>query len=837
MKIGASLDNIRTDVTQAVRSLRRSPGFAVVALLALAIGIGGNTAVFSVIDATREQAIPYADPERLVYLIGNARRDVVERRGASYPDFVDWRAQATSFEDLAAFDSQLMSLTGADETERIGSEFVSASYFSLLGVSPTLGRTFRREEDDVAKPSMVIVLSDGLWRRRFGADPQILGRPVILNGEPYTVLGVMPAGFAGITDEAQLWFPFARYAPPGAMAGRDNRGFTVLARLQPGVTLTAAQAELDTIASRLQRAYPATNEGRGIEVSPLSIELFGRVRLGLRVLMGAIAFVLIIACANVANLLIARSEVRRKEIALRIAIGAGRARLLQQLVTESCVLTLLGAAGGLVLGQATIGMLMTRSPVTFPSLVTPGLDLRVAAFTITVSLLCGIAVGLAPWWQTRIVDLSVRLRESARSSDGPRSQRLRNGLVVAEVALAIVLLVGASLMIQSVRRLAAIDPGFDPTSLLTVHISLPARVPPPVGTSPGQAPPAGTSPGQTPPAPAPPAPVVTGHELLERIRAVPGVVAAGLGNDIPLDGNGGASLYVAEGHTEVTGQNRPRTWRHRVSPDFFDALGIPFVSGRTFLDGEITPNSSAVIVSEKLAARFWPGQDPIGKRLKFGDVNSDVPWLSIVGVVRDVKYRRLDPNANADPDIYQPFVDRNSQIAFAIRTSVPPSSVIAPVRAAIRAVNPSIAIYGVAPMDDQVRSQSSAPRFITWVMGVFAGIALWLCALGIYGVMSYMVTQRTREIGIRLALGAQPREVLAAIVGGGARLIAVGVVLGGLAAVALRRTVSTQLFEVPLSDPAAAFAMILFAFVGLAACVIPGVRATRLDPVRALHQE
>jgi macrolide transport system ATP-binding/permease protein len=827
MRIGASLDNIRTDVRHALRSLRRSPGFAVVAILALAVGIGGNTAIFSVIDATREQAIPYADPERLVYLIGNARREVVERRGASYPDFVDWRAQQTGFEDLAAFDPQLMSLTGADETERIDTEFVSASYFSLLGVTPTLGRTFRPEEDDVAKPSMVIVLSDGLWRRRFGADPQILGRPVTLNGQPYTVLGVMPAGFSGVTDEAQLWIPFARYAPQPTMHDRATRGFTVLGRLEPGVTMTAAQAELDAIASRLAQAHPVTNAGRGIEVSPLATELFGQLRLALQLLMAAIAFVLIIACANVANLLIARSEVRRKEIALRVAIGAGRARLMQQLVTESCVLTLLGAAGGLLLAQATIGMLMTSSPVTFPSLVTPGLDLRVAAFTIAVSLLCGIAVGLAPWWQTRIVDLSTRLRESARTSDGPRSQRLRNGLVVAEVALAIVLMVGASLMIQSVRNLAAIDPGFDPASLLTVHISLPSRVPPP----------AGQVAAQTPPAPAPPAPVVTGRDLLERIRAVPGVVAAGLGSDVPLDGNGSASLYVAEGHTELTGQNRPRTWRHRVSPDFFDALGIPFVNGRTFLDSEATPDSSAVIVSEKVAARFWPGQDPIGKRVRFGDVNSDVPWLSIVGVVGEVKYRSLRGGANADPDVYQPFADRNSQIAFVIRTSVPSSSVVASVREAIRSANPSIAIYGVAPMDERVRRQSAPSRFITWVLGVFAGIALWLCALGIYGVMSYVVTQRTREIGIRLALGAQPREVLAAIVAGGARLMVIGVVLGGIAAAMLRRAAASQLFDVPLTDPAAALAVLVFGLVGLAACVIPGLRATRLDPVRALHQE
>ncbi|HKH74637.1 MAG TPA: ABC transporter permease, partial [Vicinamibacterales bacterium] len=789
------------------------------AILALTLGIGGNTAIFSVVDATRAQAIPYEDPERLVNLIGNVDRGAIERRGASYPDFLDWRAQMTqTFEDLAAVDSQLLTLSGADEPERIETEFVSAPYFSLLRATPALGRTFRSDEDQVAKPERVVVLSDGLWRRRFAADSGVIGRAVTLNGQPYTVVGVMPAGFFGVENDAQLWVPFAQWAPPETMARRGNRGFFVLGRLRPGITLAAAQSEANNVASRLAREYPTTNEARGIEVSPLVAEYFGRLRLAVRLLMVAIAFVLIIVCVNVANLLIARSEVRRREIALRVAIGASRARLLQQLVTESCVLTALGAIGGLFLAQLTVRLLVTQSPVPLPISFLPGLDARAAVFTIAVSLACGLAVGLAPWFQIRIADLSARLKESSRGSDGPRSQRLRNSLVVAEVALAILLVVGASLMIQSVRKLAAVAPGFEPQSLLTMHISVPSAT--------------------TPRAPGTPArPVVTGRELLDRIGALPGVAAVALGNDVPLDGNSSASAYAAEGQGTFTAQNRPRTYVHRVSPGFFATMRIPFVRGRTFLEAEISPEPSSVVVSERLASRFWPGQDPIGKRIKFGEIESENPWMSIVGVVREVRYRRLASERDRDPDIYLPFADRNAQIAFAIRTTVPPASMVAPVREAIRDLNASIPLYGIAPMDERVHQQSSLSRFITWVMGVFAGMALWLCAVGIYGVMSYVVTQRTREIGIRLALGAHPREVLARIVSGGARLIAAGVVIGSFAAFGLRRVVSAQFVDVPLTDPAAGIALALFALVGLAACVVPGLRATRLDPMVALHHE
>jgi predicted permease len=818
MPIRALFDNAATDARQALRSLRRSPGFAAVALLALALGIGGTTAIFSVVDATRAQAIPYRDPQQLVLLIGTARRTVVERRGASYPDFLDWRAQATRVEGLAAFDSQRMTLGGIDDPERIGTEFVSASYFPLLDVTPALGRTFGADEDDVARPAAVVVLSDALWKRRFAADPAVVGRAITLNGQPYTVLGVMAPGFTGITDEAQAWIPFAQYAPLPTMRERGTRGFTVLGRLRPAVTVEAAQAELDAISARLAGAYPETNEGRAVEVSPLATEVFGTLRLALQILMGAITLVLVIACANVANLLIARSDARRQELALRAAIGAGRGRLLQQLVTESCVLTLVGAAAGLVLAEAAVRLLLAQSPVTLPSILTPSLDARVAAFTILVSLSCGLGVGLAPWWQIRLADLSNRLRETSRSSDGPRSQRLRNGLVVAEVALAVVLLVSAGLMVQSVRNLAAIDPGFDPASLLTVHVSVPRAV------------------GARDAAGGPPPPVATGRELLERIAAVPGVLSVALGNDVPLDGNAGAVFYSVEGHGPFRPEERPRAWLHRVSPGFFDTLGIRLMAGRTFLDTELTPTPSAVIVSERVVARFWPGEDPIGKQLILGSA-PNAQSLSVVGVTREVRYRSIRTTVNTDPDIYLPFADRNAQIALAIRTNVPPPAVAAPVRAAIRSADPSIAIYDVEPMEARIARQSSLSRFSTWMMGVFAGVALWLCALGIYGVMSYAVSQRTREIGIRLALGASPWDVLQRVAGSGVRLIAAGMAIGSAAAAALHRAASTQLVDVPLTQTATGVALGLFAVVGLVACLVPAVRATRVDPVQALHQE
>ncbi len=826
----SSIETFAQDTRYALRTLGRAPGFTAVAVAVLAIGIGGSTAIFSLVDAMQARALPYRNADRLVELWGNVMRARVERRGASYPDFVDWRARAKSFDDIAAFDAQLLTLANSDEPERVSAEFVSAPYFSLLGIAPARGRTFRADEDDVAKPAPVAIISDGLWKRRFGAEPQVLGGVVTLNARPYTIVGVMPSGFKGLTDMADVWVPFASWAPPEMMAERGSRGFAALARLRPGVSLTAAQSEMDGISRQLEQAYPNTNEKRAVEISPLAVELFGELRPALLMLMAAVAFVLLIACGNVANLLLARSEARRREIAVRTALGAGRGRLLRQLITEGCVLTTIGAAIGLLLARAAVGALIGASPVTFPSFVAPGLDLRVASFTVALSVLCGVLVGLAPGLQTRVEALSDALKESARGSDGRRSQRVRNGLVVAEVSLAVVLLVGAGLMIRSVRNLSALNPGFDPTSVLTLHVSIPrAFVPPPSAAPPKPAV------GQEPAAP--PQPVILGRALLDRIRAVPGVAGAALGSDLPLDGGSSATFYAAEGQPAVTAQNVPRIYVHRVTPDFFSTLRIPFVGGRTFTESELMPASPAIIVSERVVTRFWRGQDPIGKRIKFGSLTSANPWMSIVGVVGEVKYRGLPENPTGDPDVYLPFRDRNAQLAIVVRTSVPPAALVAPIRAAIRSADSSIPIYGVAPMPDLISSQTAQSRFTTWLMGVFAATALVLAVVGIYGVMSYLVTQRTREIGIRLALGGTPSHVRRLIVASGARMIGAGILIGAVAAFALTRLLSSLLYDVGATDAAAAGAIVLLGVVALIACYVPAVRATRVSPLQALRYE
>jgi len=812
---------MQQDIRYALRTLRKSPGFTLVAVFALAVGIGSNTAIFSLIDAMRVGALPYRDADRLVELWGNVQRARVERRGASYPDFADWRRQSTSFDDMAAVDNRTLTLVAGGEPERISVEFASAPYFSLLGIEAAQGRTYTNDEDVVGKAPNVIVLSDGLWRRRFGSDPRIVGQAVTIGAASYTIIGVMPPRFKGITDEAELWMPFALYAPPAGMAERGNRGFVALARLKAEKTIAAAQSEMDAISKQLERAYPATNEKRGVELSPLDVELFGALRPALFTLMAAVVFVLLIACANVANLLLARSEARQREIALRTALGAGWRRLLRQLVTEGCVLAALGALAGLVLANIAVQILVATSPVTLPSFVNPRIDPRVAIFTVVVSLACGVILGLAPAMHARVSRLGEALKDSSRGSDGRRSQRVRSALVVAEVSLAVVLLVGASLMIRSVRNLSALEPGFDPSSVLTLRVSIPRAA---VAAAAG--------------APAMPPPlVIEMRSLVERIRAVSGVTAVALGTDLPLDGNASAVFYSAEGQPAVTAQNNPRAYVHRVTPEFFATLRIPIVAGRTFTEAEATPASTAVVVSERVVKRFWPGQDPIGRRVKFGGVTSNNPWLAIVGVVGDVKYRGLPENPTADPDFYLPYPDRNQQVSIAMRTSVPPSSVVSAVRAVIRSADASIPIYQVSPLEDLVSAQTAQSRFTMWLMGVFAACALMLAVVGIYGVMSYLVTQRTREIGIRLALGAGGSDILRLVVGNGARMIGAGIVIGVGGAFALQRLVASLLFGVTAADASSLFAVALLTAVSLFACYLPALRATRVSPLNALRHE
>jgi putative ABC transport system permease protein len=813
-----SFESVRQDVRYALRALRRSPGFSAVALIVLTLGIAGNTAMFSLVDAVRLRALPFDESDRLVVLWGNVMRAGLERRGASYPDFLDWRGQASSFEAMAAADETRMTLSGTGEATRILVETVSASYFPLLRTAAASGRTFAPDEDVVPQKVAVVVLSDGFWRRQLGANPQLLGQSLVLDGRPYTVVGIMPAGFRGVGDRADAWIPFVMGNTAQGLAQRGSRGFQVLARLKPNVTLTEAQTELDAISRRLEQAYPETNEKRGVEVSPLDQELLGEVRPALRALMVAVAFVLLIACANVASLLLARSEARQREIAVRTAIGAGWGRLFRQLVTESCVLTGIAALAGLVLASAALRVLLQVSPVTFPSFVQPHVDLRVALFTAGVSIVAGVLLGLAPAMHGRVSRLSDALKDSARGSTGTRARQVRAVLVVAEVALAVVLLVGAGLMIRTVQHLVAIDPGFDPDRVLTVRVSIPRQA---------------TSVASDGPAPL----VVAARTLLDRVRALPGVTSASLASDPPLSGLDSAVFYSAEGQAATDARTMPRAYVHRVMPDFFATMGIPLRSGRPFLESELTPASRAVIVSERVVTRFWPGQDPIGKRIKLGPLTSQNPWLTITGVVGEVKYRALPENPTTDPDLYFPFIDRAQQVSMIVRTAGDPAALIGSVRQAVRDVDSSIPVFGVFTMTERIADQTAQARFTTWIMSAFAAMALLLSAIGIYGVMSYLVSQRTREVGVRMALGATRGEIVRLIVGRGARLIGIGVLLGAAASFALQHVMASLIYRASVVDGATVVAIGALAAAGLLACYLPALRAARVDPLVALRAE
>jgi putative ABC transport system permease protein len=812
-----SLDSIRQDVRYAVRTLWRSPGFSLVAIGVLALGIAGNTTMFSLIDAVRARALPYADSERLVILWGNVMRAKLERRGGSYPDFLDWRAQSTSFEDMAADEWTRMTMSGRGEAQRILVETVSAAYFPLLRATPAIGRTFTSDEDVVPQKVAVVVLSDAFWRRQLGADAGIVGKALVLDARPFTVIGVMSPGFRGVGDRADVWIPFVMSNTAQGLAQRGSRGFQVLARLKRGISRAQAQAEMDAISRRLERAYPDTNDKRGVEVAALDEELLGEFRPALRALMAAVAFVLMIGCANIANLLLARSEARQREIAVRTAIGAGWARLLRQLVTESLVFTAVAAVLGLALAAAALGALLRLAPIAFPSFVHPHVDARAALFTVALAFVVGILLGMAPAMHSRVSRLADALKESARGSVGHRARVARSTLVVAEVSLAVLLLVGAALMIRTVQHLVAVDPGFNPDRVLTARVSIPRRA--------ADASSAGPAPF-----------VVSARTLLDRVRALPGVANASLVSDPPLAGLDSAVFYSAEGQGETNAQTMPRAYVHRAMPDFFATMGIPFRHGRTFLDAELTPTSGVVIASEHVATRFWPGQDAIGKRIKLGPVTSSNPWLTIVGVVGEVKYRGLPENPTADPDLYFPFIDR-AQVSLVVRTSGDPVALVGPVRQAVREVDPGIPVFAVFTMTQAIADQTAQSRFTTWVMGAFAIVALLLSGIGIYGVMSYLVAQRTREVGIRMALGATRRDIVRLVVGRGTLLIAVGIVIGAVASVALQRLMSPLTFQASIVDSATVLAVAILAVTGVLACYLPALRAATVDPLVLLRAE
>jgi putative ABC transport system permease protein len=670
------------------------------------------------------------------------------------------------------------------------------------------------------------VLSDGLWKRRFGGDPSLVGRTIQLNGKNFTVLGIMPPWFHGITDRADLWVPLHMIGTAQDFAERGSRGPAVLGRLLPGVSQARAQTEMDGISKGLEAAHPRTNEGRGVELSPLDRELFGDLRRPLLVLLIAVGFVLMIACTNVANLLLARSEARQREIALRIALGAGRGRVLHQLTTESFVLALVGATTGLLLARWGVNALMAASPVTFPSFIHPGLDPRVAIFTVAITCFAGLALGIAPAIHVRTGNLYDAFKQSSsHAADSRGGSRFRNVLVVAEVALAMLLLVGAGLLIRSMQQLAAIHPGYDPSHLLALRVSLP-RLAPPASV-------AGTP---QPAAPADTRTVVSARDILRRALQIPSVDSAAIGSDVPLSG-GGAIFYTAEGQPPVTAQNMPRAYIHAVSPEFFQALRIRFAAGRTFTETE-TQDSNVAIVSESLARRFWPGQDPVGKRIKGGRPDEKSPWITIVGVVNDMKYRGLPDNPTADPDVFMPFSERQRTFALLVRTPLDPASLAPSVRRMLHEADRTAVVFNVSTMQEFMAHETARSRFTGWLMAIFAGAALLLAMIGIYGVMSYAISRRTQEIGIRVALGAARADVLRLVVGRGMGLIAIGLACGVAASLALTRLIVSLLYGVTSTDTLTfATAGLMLAAVALVACLLPASRASRIAPASALRNE
>ncbi len=782
--------------------LWRSPAFTAVAVLTLALGIGANTAIFSVINAVLLRPLPYKDPERLVFVWGQNPR--IGHEGASLPDFTDWRSQNTAFEGMAGLAGQSFNLTSGDEPERLLGYAATANLFPLLGVEPALGRGFRAGED---KPGAerVAILSHGLWERRFGSDPSLVGKSLTLSGQSYVVVGVLPRDFRAPNDP-EIWAPMT-FDP--ARFGRRNDFVTVIARLKPGVSLEQGQAEMTTVARRLEQQYPQTNTGWTAWVVPLHSYLVRDFRQPLWILLGVVGFVLLIACANVANLLLARAAGRRREIAVRAALGAGRRRLIRQLLTESVLLAAAGGAAGILLALYGISGLLAMTPAELPRLININIDGPVLAFTVGVALLTGFVFGLAPALETSRLELAASLKEGGRGATAGSGARLRGALVAGQLALSLVLLIGMGLLIRSFWRLQAAPAGFRPDNVLTARITQPAaRLKERVQV----------------------AQFFT--DVLERVAKLPGLRAAGLISAVPLSGNNSNLDFTIAGRPPLPpGQNLTADFRV-ASPDYFRAMGIPLVRGRPFAAQDHTQAPPVAIINEATVRRYFAGQDPLGQRLTI-----DGPAREIVGVVGNVKHESLA--APLEAEIYVPYQQSGARtLSLAVWTQGDPLATVGPLRNEVRAVDKEVPVYNVRTMEAMVKASLAQRRFILILLGVFAVLALALAAVGIYGVVSYVVTQRTHEFGVRLALGASAGDVARLVLRQGMTLVGVGVAIGLAAAAGLTQLLGTLLYQVSAIDlPTFAGIAALLAAVAMAAAWIPARRATKVDPMEALRHE
>jgi putative ABC transport system permease protein len=817
------MSTLWNDLRYAARLLWKTPAFTVVAVATLALGIGANTAIFSIVNAALIHPLPYPDSERLVVVTKTVQRDSIERRPFSYPDYRDVRDRQQSFDAIAAWSSEAFTLALPDAPARqVEGELAAAGYFEMLGATPVAGRTFTRQEDEERDAHAVAMISYALWQKDFGGDPATVGRAIALNDRSFTIVGVLPRDFRGLDGDTEVWVPMGMLAISEPARFYDQRGARwhgVVARRKPGVSLQQANADMATIARQLEQAYPDTNTKYGAAAFDLRDETVGQLQPLLLTMLAAVAFVLLIACVNLANLLLARASARHRETAIRAALGADRRRLVRQFVAEGLVLSVLGAACGLILSLWSVDGIVALAPAGLPSFVVPRLDWRVLLFVIGIACAAALLLGLLPALQGSQTDLNDALKEGVRgSSGGQQRARVRSALVIAEVALSLLLLIGAGLMVRSFVNLQKIDVGFRADRALTVQFALPQKYKgddlPRVAT-----------------------------ELANRVAALPGVAHAAIGTDAPFNGGSSATIVSPEGANSDTLERGIRIYRHSISPGFFDALGMPVTAGRDVDAHDVRGSQPIAIVSRRFAAKAWPGADPVGKRFIIGNSRGpQTEWVTVAGVVPDIRYRTLvadTSRAPEDPDVYFPFAQRPDRVlSLVIGANGTPTSLISPARDAVHAFDRDIPTFAERTFGALIATRTVSFRLSAGVMSLFGAVALLLAGLGVYGLINYSVTQRRQEIGVRVALGARRSEIYGLVLKDAMRLTLSGLAIGLVAALPAARLIRAQLYGVTPADPLtyAAIAGLLLA-TGIFATLLPARRAARVDPIVALRAE
>ena len=808
------LGEIKQDIAFAIRQLRKSKAFTAVAVLTLALGIGATAAIFSAVQSVVLRPFAHADPERVTYVF---ERWQDGDGNVSDGNFWDWTQQTTSFEALGALYYANFNLADEESPERVLGARASHGIFKIFDARPLLGRVFTPDEDEPGR-NMVVVLSERLWKRRFDADPSIIGRPMRLGGNQYTVIGVMPGTFDPTLSEEDLWVPLA--LTPERKAEHDEHHLVVLGLLKRDVSRERSQAEMDRVMQGLAERYPDDNKGRGARVAPMPEIVIGDYRNRLFVLLGAVGFVLLIACGNVANLLLARGAARGKEIAIRAAVGAGRGRIVRQMLTESVVLSVVAAAIGLLLAYGGIRVLVANAPPGIPRLDQTRIDGVVLAFTIVVALLSSMVFGMMPALRAARQNLQGVLKEGGRSVGGSTRDRVRTGLVTLEVALAVMLLVGAGLLIRSAAYLGRVDPGFEPQGVLAARIALPREA----YAEPGAA-------------------ARAFKTIVADLARQPGVRSAAVVSQAPLGPGGWSNGLVPEGRPREAASAIDSRMR-MISPDYFSTMGITLVAGRTFTDRDVAGMDRVMVITEAFARVAWPNENPIGKRVACCEgTDTDPMWKTIVGVVRDV--RSQGPMVDPRPEFFVPIDQVPAEawdwgqrtMSLVAKTTGDPAALTGAMRAAVKRVDPGVPLYSITTMDDAIRAVTAESRFNTMLLTTLGTIGLLLAAVGVYSVIGYFVSLRSHEIGVRMALGASARDIMALMTWQGVRPVLFGVALGAVAAVGVTRLLRSSLYGVTATDPATfAGVVVILVAVGLLASLIPARRATLVDPTRALQE-